>query len=181
MRLVAAGHRPCRRRCLSAAAGHSPRGRHSSCLVAAAAGHRSRRRRCLAAAAWRRPKGSSCSFVVAAGHRSRRRRSLAVSAGLSLRRRRRHAAAVQPSQQTLLPLIRGSISFRALSATNCETYLFPTRSMPSLQEHIAGSNFNGPSPPRGTQQQPTPRGRRPPLYPWGGGSSLWPQKKWGAA
>ncbi len=30
-------------------------------------------------------------------------------------------------------------------------------------------NFNGPSPPRGTQQQPTPRGRRPPLYPREGG------------
>ncbi len=29
---------------------------------------------------------------------------------------------------------------------------------------------------RRTQRQPTPRGRRPPLYPRGGGSSLWPQK-----
>jgi hypothetical protein len=33
-------------------------------------------------------------------------------------------------------------------------------------------NFYEPSPPRGAQQQPTPRGRRPPLYTRGGGGCL---------
>jgi hypothetical protein len=34
--------------------------------------------------------------------------------------------------------------------------------------------FNGPNLHRGI----TPRGRRAPLYPWGRGSSLWPQRRW---
>ncbi len=53
---------------------------------------------------------------------------------------------------------------------------FLARLCPALTQAI--QNFNGPSLHRETQQQPTPRGRRPPLYPRGGGSSLWPQKRW---
>ncbi len=44
-----------------------------------------------------------------------------------------------------------------------------------------GIYFNGPSPPRGTQQQPTPRGRRPPHYPRGGGVLVYGSRRNGSS
>ena len=41
---------------------------------------------------------------------------------------------------------------------------------------ISKQDFNGPSPPRGTQQQPTPRGRRPPSTLGGGAWRLYRKK-----